>query len=74
MCLAIPGKVVKITEKTCVVDIMGAEREASTELLDGVKVGDYVLVHAGCAIQKMDEQEALDTIRMFEEMKDIAHE
>lgn len=74
MCLAIPGKVVEIGEKFSIVDIMGASREISTELLKGLNIGDYVLVHAGCAIQRIDEEEAMNTIQLFEELKELAND
>lgn len=74
MCLAVPGKVVKIEEKECLVEIMGVSREISIELLKDVNIGDYVLIHAGCAIQKLDEEEALRTIELFKELKELANE
>lgn len=73
MCLGISGKVVKIEDKTSLVEIMGVTREVSIELLKGVEIGDYVLIHAGCAIQKIDEEEALRTIELFNELKEIYH-
>ena len=69
MCLGIPGRVVKVDEKTGFVDVMGASREISFELLDDVKKGDYVLIHAGCAIEKLDRKEALKTLELFKELK-----
>ena len=74
VCLGLPGKVVKISEKSCVVETMGVLREISTELLGKVKVGDYVLIHAGCAIEIMDEAEAQKTIELFQELQEIVHE
>jgi len=68
MCLAVPGRVVCIKGGNCMVDVLGALREASLELLDGVNVGDYVLVHAGCAIQKLDKEEALKTLELCREV------
>ncbi len=73
MCLGIPGKVLKIEGKDAVAEIMGAERRISIELLGDVKTGDYVLIHAGCAIQVVDEAEALDTIRLFEELNEVSN-
>jgi len=73
MCLAVPGRVTEIKGKTAVVEIMGALREASLELLEDVQIGDYVILHAGCAIEKLDEAEALKTIELFKELKDIYH-
>lgn len=74
MCLGVPGKVIEMKDGMAKVDILGAIREVSIELLSDVRVGDYVLVHAGCAIQKVDEQEAADTIRLFRELQEVMHE
>ncbi|MDF2524426.1 MAG: hydrogenase assembly protein HypC [Clostridiales bacterium] len=74
MCLGIPGKVVKIEDKKCLVEVMGVTREISIELLKYVNLGDYVMIHAGCAISKIDEQEALTTIELFDELRELVHE
>ncbi len=74
MCLGIPGKIVKIEDGMSLVEIMGISREISVELLKDVKIGDYVLIHAGCAIQKIDEDEALKTIELFREMEELINE
>lgn len=71
MCVAIPGKVVKIKGNIVVVDIMGASKEIAADLVDDINIGDYLLVHAGCAIEKIDEEEARKTIELFEELKEI---
>ena len=71
MCLAIPGKVIKITDKNCTVDVLGVTRDVSIEFLKDVQVGDYVLIHAGAAIEKMKEEEAIQTIELFKELKEI---
>ncbi len=62
MCLAIPSKVTKIENSVGIIDVDGVTREASLLLLDDVKVGDYVIVHAGFAINKIDEEAALETL------------
>ena len=77
MCLAIPSKVVEVSEDgTAVVDTMGVRRRISLELLqDEVSVGDYVLVHVGFAIEKLDEEEALKSLELFEEIvKELEYE
>ncbi len=74
MCLAVPGKVTQINEKTCLVDILGVSAETSIELLSDVNIGDYVLIHAGAAIEKLDQKEALDTLKIFSELKEIMNE
>lgn len=71
MCLAVPAKVTAINEKTAVIDVLGAESRASLELLEDVKVGDYIVVHAGCAIAKVDEEEAKETIALFREIGEL---
>ncbi len=68
MCLGIPGKVIQIEGDMAQVDVGGVIREAGLHLLDGVEVGDYVILHAGFAIQKLDEESALATLRTLEEM------
>ena len=55
MCVALPGKVIEIQEKTAVVDFNGNQVTARTGLVD-IKVGDYVLVHAGCILQKVSKK------------------
>ena len=76
MCLAIPAQVSDIGEDNlATVDIMGVTRQVSLDLTPAAKVGDYVLVHAGFAIEIVDEQfaqETLDLIRQFPELADIA--
>lgn len=71
MCLAVPGKVKEIKEKSCIVDILGVSTEASTELVTDYGVGDYLLIHAGAAIEKIDREEALRTLKIFTELKEI---
>ena len=69
MCLAVPMQVEEIKEDKGLVTIGGAKREIGLHLLPGFKVGDYVLVHAGFAIQKIDEKEALETLELLREME-----
>ena len=69
MCLAIPARVVQISEQSLgLVELGGVVREASFMLLPDAQVGDYVLLHAGYALQKMDEAEAEETLRLLAEM------
>ncbi len=63
MCLAVPSKIVEINGHTAIVEVDGVSREASLMLLDDMKIGDYVIVHAGFAISKVDEEAAEQTIR-----------
>ena len=71
MCLGLPAKVLTIDGDNSTVEIMGVTNKISIELLENVKVGDFVLVHAGCAIQVLDEEEALKTIEIFNEIREI---
>ncbi|HXZ23449.1 MAG TPA: HypC/HybG/HupF family hydrogenase formation chaperone [Methanomassiliicoccales archaeon] len=67
MCLAVPGKIISITDTTAVVDFGGVQRETNVSLVDA-KPGDYVIVHAGFAIQIVDEEEAKETLKLWEEL------
>lgn len=68
MCLGIPAKIVKIRNNMGTIDIEGTQREVSLLLQEDAKVGDYVIVHAGFAIQKIDEVEALETLRFLRQI------
>ena len=68
MCLAIPGKVVNVEKDKAKVDFgEGVLREVNVTLVNA-KVGEYVLVHAGYAIQVLDEKEALETLRLWNQI------
>ncbi|HEY9062392.1 MAG TPA: HypC/HybG/HupF family hydrogenase formation chaperone [Pseudobacteroides sp.] len=71
MCLALPGKIIEIQGKMGIIEMMGVRREVSLELIKDYKAGDYVLVHAGCAITKVDEEEAIKTIELFSEIREM---
>lgn len=68
MCLGIPVKVMEIDGQSAVVDVGGARREISLLLLDDVKPGEWVILHAGFAIQKMNEEEAEKTLALLREL------
>ncbi len=70
MCLAVPAKVKEIKKDTAIVDFGGVSKEISLGILSGVKENDYVLVHAGFAIGKVDEVEAEDTLKALQELKE----
>jgi hydrogenase expression/formation protein HypC len=73
MCLSIPSKVVKIDKETnmATVDTMGVQRQASLDLVsDEVKVGDYVLLHIGFIMEKIDENYAKESIKLYQEIID----
>ena len=67
MCVALPGKVIEIKDRDAVVDFNGNQVTARVGLVD-VKVGDYVLVHAGCVIQKVTQQDMDDLENLNELM------
>ncbi len=67
MCLGIPGKVLSIKDEMAEVDFGGVKRTVSLLLCPEVKVGDYVLVHVGFAITKLEEEEAKETLKLLEE-------
>jgi hydrogenase expression/formation protein HypC len=63
-------RVVSIDNETAVCEIDGVKREASLMMVDGVGVGDFVLIHAGFAIEKLDEEDAKQTLQLFRELLD----
>lgn len=63
MCLGVPMQVKSIAHDMATCEIDGVQREASLMMIDDVQVGDYVLIHAGFAIEKIDEEEALLTLQ-----------
>ena len=67
MCVALPGKVIEIREKDAVVDFNGNQVAARIGLVD-IKVGDYVLVHAGCILQKVSPKEAISLTELMEDV------
>ncbi|TNF44989.1 MAG: HypC/HybG/HupF family hydrogenase formation chaperone [Epsilonproteobacteria bacterium] len=75
MCLSIPSKVVKVSDDQtmCTVDTMGVKRDANLMMMvdDEVKVGDYVLLHIGFVMNKIDEEEALASIETYRELLEI---
>lgn len=76
MCLAIPGKIIDLTKNKAHVDFGdGVLREVDVTLVE-VRVGDYVLVHAGYAIQILDEKEAKETLELWSQILavDLPHE
>ncbi|WP_456485471.1 HypC/HybG/HupF family hydrogenase formation chaperone [Hydrogenimonas sp.] len=71
MCLSIPSKVVEVNEeeRTAIVDTMGVKRKASIEFIaDEVKVGDYVLIHIGYAMNIIDEEYAQESLKLYQEI------
>lgn len=71
MCLAIPAKIVEITDvenSIAKVEVGGVRRGVNIGMLDSVEIGDYVLVHVGFAMSKIDEKEAEETLRLLQEL------
>jgi len=68
MCLGIPMKVIEIEGNTAVAELSGVRRKVALDLLSGVKSGDYVIIHAGYAIQTLSEKEALETLGLLDEL------
>ena len=73
MCLAIPAKVISVDGKSAKVTIEDVEYTASLLLLDDVKPGDYIMLHAGFAIEKVDPYEAAETLRLLNEIGMNSH-
>jgi len=73
MCLSIPARVDSIEGDMATCTVGESSYNASLELIsnENVKVGDYVLIHTGFALQKLDTEDALETLRTFEEFKDL---
>jgi hydrogenase expression/formation protein HypC len=68
MCLAVPARIVELLEgDACRVDLGGVRKEISLALVDGAEVGDYVIVHVGFALSKLDPDEAARTLALFAE-------
>ena len=68
MCLGIPMKVIKINDGLGIVELGGVKREISLQLVEDIKIGDYVIIHAGFAIQKLNEEEAEETLSLLREL------
>lgn len=74
MCLAVPARIVKIEGNRATVDMAGVVRETSIRMLPSARVGDYVIIHAGYAIEKLDEEEARRTVDLFKQMEELGAE
>jgi hydrogenase expression/formation protein HypC len=74
MCLSIPARIVTIDGTTAEVSAGGTIFKAGLHLIENAVVGDYILLHAGFAIQKISEEEAAETLKLFEEIKNSLNE
>jgi len=68
MCLAIPAKILKIEDNLAQVDMAGVKRQADIRMVSNVRVGEYILIHAGFAIEKIGEKEAKETLQLLREI------
>jgi len=68
MCLAIPAKIVKVDGIMATAEVGGVQKEISLALIEDVAVGDYVIVHVGYALNRLDPQEAEQTLELFREV------
>jgi len=65
--LAFPGRIIKISGDKAVVDFDGVEKDVNVSLIKGAKTDEYVMVHAGFAIQKMGEEDAMEVFKLYKE-------
>ncbi|MBN2280065.1 MAG: HypC/HybG/HupF family hydrogenase formation chaperone [Candidatus Marinimicrobia bacterium] len=72
MCLAIPMKVKTIDHTTAMAEVNNVDYEINISMMQGLKIGDYVIVHAGFAIEKLDEKEALKTLSIWKEIEEFS--
>jgi hydrogenase expression/formation protein HypC len=70
MCLAVPLEVVDVKDNLATVSFGNTTREVYLDLMDTVTVGDFIIVHAGFAIEKLDKEEAAKTLALFKEVMD----
>jgi len=69
MCLAVPGKIKEIySDKTALVDFIGVDKKVAVDLIKDLAAGDYIIVHAGFAISKVDMEEAIETLKYFDKL------
>lgn len=68
MCLAVPLKLIEINGKTAVGEAMGMTRELRVDFIPDPQIGDFVIVHAGFAIERLPEQQAMDDLEAWEEV------
>jgi len=75
MCLAMPAQIVQIfDEQRAIVNLGGTLKEISLSLLDTASVGDYVIIHVGYALSRLDEKEAVKTLQLFADLIDMGKE
>lgn len=71
MCIAIPGEIIELTKTSAKVTIMGAETIVNIQLIDSPEIGEFVLIHAGCAIEKVDKNYSDNYFDMIKTLFDL---
>ncbi len=72
MCVAVPSRIISIDDLMATIDVQGAQRQVSLMLLpEEAEIGEYVLVHAGFAIQKLDKEAGEETLKLFDLLADL---
>jgi hydrogenase expression/formation protein HypC len=74
MCLSVPARIVSIEGSMAEVSAGGSIFKAGLQMVDNVNAGDYILLHAGFAIQKISEEEAAETLKLLKEMDDVMND
>lgn len=74
MCIAVPARIEEILKDDAIVNYNGVKVKVNTMFIENPKIGEFVLVHAGCAIQKFDENYAKETLDIFKELSDAIEE
>ncbi len=74
MCLSVPAQVISIEGDIAIVSVGGTIMNANLNLVEDIKIGDYILLHTGFALQKIDEKEAMETLKIFEEFDELNEE
>ena len=74
MCIAAPAQIVEINDNVAIVDFGGVKQKAKLDLVEGVEVGRYVLVHSGYAIEVLSDEEAKDSLEAWEELLKVLDE
>jgi hydrogenase expression/formation protein HypC len=74
MCLSVPGKILSIEGDAAKVSVGGTVIDTNLQLIDNAKAGEYVLVHSGFALERISEEEANETLRLFDELNKMQDE
>lgn len=71
MCIAVPAMIEEINGSEAVVNYGGVKLKTNITFIENPAVGDYVLIHAGCAVEKLDKEEAEETLEIFRELAEV---